>query len=170
MLSWILVSWRKGLLAGWCDSAPTEEIFLCRSELKCTPHKKNLAHHHLFVFFLRCKTWRRARRARRLVIISLFFFSGVADDGELGGSLSFLLIFFLKCRRWRGAKRSWLVVISWVFSQVQQTQRSLTTCCCLLIFFLKCKRQARLWVPRHLLLFFSVVVHKGTTCDAQDLM
>jgi hypothetical protein len=32
MLSWILVSWRKGLLAGWCDPAPIEEIFLCRSE------------------------------------------------------------------------------------------------------------------------------------------
>jgi hypothetical protein len=33
-----------------------------------------------------------------LVIISLFFFSDVADDGEPGGS--------------------WLVVISWVFSQL----------------------------------------------------
>ncbi len=128
-----------------------------------------MAHHHLFVFFLRCRTW---RRARRLVIISLFFFSGVVDDGELGGSLSFLLIFFLKCRRWRGAKRSWLVVISLGFASVQQMRRSLTTCCCLLIFFLKCKRrqQGRLWASRHLLLFFSVVVHKGTTCDAQDLM
>jgi len=42
MLSWILVSWRNGLLAGWCDPALIEEIFLCRSELKCTPHTKKL--------------------------------------------------------------------------------------------------------------------------------
>jgi len=42
MLSWIFVSWRKGLLPGWCDPAPTGELFLCRSEMKCTPHTKTL--------------------------------------------------------------------------------------------------------------------------------
>jgi hypothetical protein len=42
MLSSIPVSGRKGLLAGWCDRAPIEEIFLWRSELKCTPHTEKL--------------------------------------------------------------------------------------------------------------------------------
>ncbi len=129
-----------------------------------------LAHHHCFVFFLRCKRW---RWASWLIIIFLFFFLGVEYDDKPLGSSSFFC-FFLKCKRWRRAKRliiifffflrcsKWwwakrLVVISWFFPSNVEDDNELGGFQFVVIswvFPLVQKRTTSLLAPCCLLIFF----------------
>ncbi len=124
-----------------------------------------------YIFFFRCK---KQQWTRKLIIISWFFSSCAEDDDEpwswlvvvLGcfasvvkddneplGSLSFSTFFLFKCRRrWQAEK---LIIIFWVFSQVQKMTTSRKVHCHFLVFFFKCKKQwqAKILAHHHCWLF-----------------
>jgi hypothetical protein len=120
-----------------------------------------------FFLFLKCRRW---RQAWKLVLICLFFFSDVANDGEPLWLI--IILFFLMCNRWRQtslARRHFFVF----FLRCSRWRWASLAHCHFFVFFLKCnkwRRARRLPTCCHFMGFFSSVSSLATSPPNASLL